>query len=1051
MRPGAAGVPSLVVTNTNDSGAGSLRQAILDANASAVFASVVFNIPGGGVQTITPASNLPIITRSMSIDGYTQPGSTFNSLAQGTNAVLKVEINGSATTFGLVIGASSCVVRGLVINRCASAGISLPGTSSNAIEGNFIGTDPTGTVARPNASFGILLTGGASTNVIGGGTGVSKRNLISGNTTGRAIQVDGSSNRVENNLIGTDASGTGALPNQSGISLLSSSNTVGGLTLNERNVISGNNGPGVLIDGAAASSNKVQGNLIGVTASGNAALPNIGSGVSIGPSASGSNQIGGTVSTVGLPPGNVISGNGALPVVGAGVEVQNGANVNSTSIQGNLVGTDSSGVFAIPNTLGIKNGARNTAITNNVVSGNLQTGALVEVGTGQTVRGNKIGTDITGAGPLPNGGAGILVRSAAVVITGGNGQNQQNTIAFNNAEGIRVEDTARAQSRQNFIFSNSGLGINLAPAGQGPSVVTPNDPGDTDTGPSQLQNFPVITNVTTGATTVTVSGTLNSLPNASFRLEFFSNTSPDPTGFGEGEVFLGSGTALTNASGDVSFNIVMTATLPAGRWVTATATDPSNNTSEFSRAFPFMISPVVTNPGPQISSEGDAVSLQIMASDPDGQPLTFSASGLPPGLSINPSTGLIGGILPFTAAGVFNASVTASDGALSDTENFTWTVLGTNRPPVIVTPLDQVNLEDTGLNLQIMASDPDADELTFTAVGLPPDLSIHHKTGNISGKLSFTSAGMWEVTVFATDGRATSSVNFDWRVINVNRAPVLQNPGSQSNLEGSTVLLPLSAADPDTDPMTFTATGLPPNLTIHPNSGTISGTLPFTSSGVYPVTVTVSDGSFTDTETFTWTVGGVNRAPVLTNPGPQSAIFRQPFLLRLSASDPDGDALTFSGTGLPSGMSIDTSGLISGAATAEGLFTVSVTVTDGTLSDTESFTLTVGPVADTGGRLVLSRRALTFSATRSQRTQTLLLNVSNRGRGPLSVTVEDPADPFSVANGGSFVIPPGGRRVVEVTFSPSTRGRFNRGLVIHTNDPANRRVIVKLLGKAARL
>src|SRR5258707_10303704 len=137
------------VTNTNDSGTGSLRQAILDANSMG-GGTIQFNIPGSGVHTISPLSVLPTITQTVIIDGYAQPGSSANTNppTMGINAVLLIELNGqfSGSNFGgLIINAPNCTVRGLVINRFVGDGIRVC-TDGNVFEGNFIGTDPTGTM-----------------------------------------------------------------------------------------------------------------------------------------------------------------------------------------------------------------------------------------------------------------------------------------------------------------------------------------------------------------------------------------------------------------------------------------------------------------------------------------------------------------------------------------------------------------------------------------------------------------------------------------------------------------------------------------------------------------------------------------------------------------------------------------------------------------------------------------------------------------------------------------------------------------------------------------
>jgi hypothetical protein len=171
-----------VVINTNDSGAGSLRQAILDANANPGADMITFSIAGTGVHTITLSSALPNITDTVNIDGYTQSGASANTLATGDNAVLQIELNGVATVdaSGLTLdaGSSGSAIRGLVINNFDQTGINVL-SNSNIIAGNFIGTNAGGDAALSNG-FGIYITGQSNTI---GGTTLAARNIISGNIT----------------------------------------------------------------------------------------------------------------------------------------------------------------------------------------------------------------------------------------------------------------------------------------------------------------------------------------------------------------------------------------------------------------------------------------------------------------------------------------------------------------------------------------------------------------------------------------------------------------------------------------------------------------------------------------------------------------------------------------------------------------------------------------------------------------------------------------------------------------------------------------------------
>lgn len=234
----------LVVINTADNGAGSLRQAIVDANSTPGSDIIVFNIPmsdlgfDGSVFTIAPSTPLPgIFDDETTIDGSTQTLFTGETNAAGPEVVL----SGSrvALTTGLRVFSDSNRIRGLVVNAFEFSGIDLHG-ANNIVEDNFIGTDPAGTVAVPN-NAGISCNN--SDNVIRG-------NLLSGNREFGIYVLGGHRNRIEGNLIGTDASGTAPLGNGAGVGLeAANSNVIGGLGPGRGNVIAFNCNESVCSDG----------------------------------------------------------------------------------------------------------------------------------------------------------------------------------------------------------------------------------------------------------------------------------------------------------------------------------------------------------------------------------------------------------------------------------------------------------------------------------------------------------------------------------------------------------------------------------------------------------------------------------------------------------------------------------------------------------------------------------------------------------------------------------------------------------------------------------
>ncbi len=312
------------VTNTNDSGPGSLRQAIIDANNSPGMDAVDFDFPGPSTtQTITLLSALPSITEAAIIDGTT----AFSG---------QVELSGAsagANVDGLVIQSGSSVVRGLVINRFGDDGIQLS-SSNNIVEGNRIGTDIAGNAAGPgNAGDGVR----ASTviNNMIGGTTFAARNIISGNGLNGVFVAGGSAtgNLVRGNFIGTNAAGTSAIGNAlDGVRIqFAPNNTVGGTTAGARNVLSGNNQNGLHLFNSGAAGNLIQGNLIGTDIAGVADLGNSALGVFINNAPD--NLIGGTT------PGtrNIISGNGQ-----GGVQISLSSSTGNL-VQGNHIGLDING------------------------------------------------------------------------------------------------------------------------------------------------------------------------------------------------------------------------------------------------------------------------------------------------------------------------------------------------------------------------------------------------------------------------------------------------------------------------------------------------------------------------------------------------------------------------------------------------------------------------------------------------------------------------------------------------------------------------------------
>ena len=608
-----------------------LREAIEAANA-APGADVIHFAIGAGARTISLLSPLPTITDPVTLDATTQPGYSGTPL---------IELDGSGAgpgANGFRIDAGSSVVAGFVINRFLAQfptgggnGVLLESGGGNAVRACYIGTNASGTAAAPNQGDGVFISGSPN-NLIGrlGSTGT--RNVISGNVSNgvRITGANGTTNTIGENRIGTNPAGTAAVPNGlNGIAFAGGADNVAGTDTAGELLVSGNLGDGVTISSFAAGS-VVRNARVGVNASGTTAIANGGQGVNIGASsgtvvgpgnlvsgntmsgilvgngatgatiagnfvgtnAAGAAAIGNLLNGVILTgdgtsgntvgPSNVISGNGTN-----GVRIRTNASANV--VKGNVIGADAAVAAAIPNVLEgvqLNDGAHDNTIggslaDRNVISGNGDNGVLLAdaTTTGNFVQGNLIGTNATASAALPNAANGVDVKGSSQNTIGGTVAGTKNVISANALRGVFVESGTGNAILGNTISYNGALGIDLGPAG-----VTANDAGDPDVGANLLQNFPVLTAVALSPTSTEIDGTLNSLASLSFRIELFASLVCDASGNGQGQRPLGAVDAMTDGGGNVAFAAIING--PAlGPWITATATDPSGNTSEFSACF----------------------------------------------------------------------------------------------------------------------------------------------------------------------------------------------------------------------------------------------------------------------------------------------------------------------------------------------------------------------------------------------------------------------------------------------------------------------------------
>lgn len=502
------------------------------------------------------------------------------------------------------------------------------------------------------------------------------------------------------------------------------------------------------------------------------------------------------------------------------------------TIQGNFIGTDVTGRDALGNFFGISvyNHSANNIIggttpeTSNLISGNTSNGVDID-GDGNLVQGNIIGKDSFGTVSLPNGGQGVradnslntTVRDNTIygvlyfynssstnitnnTISGGNpaidliGQNNHliesnqiisnpyggiflegvanstivsNTVAYNGDFGILIAgaDSTENIITHNSIYDNNGLGIDLSSSSIG--GVSPNDLLDVDTGPNSFQNFPILTS---NPVTTTVKGTLNSSPNTEFRLELFTNDVCDPSGNGEGKTFISSTTVTTDNSGNVNFSKILASTPLTNLFVTATATDPTGNTSEFSNCVP-TTKPITVVDDNAIIDEDLSIAIPVLSndSDPNGQTLT-AVLITPPGhgnATSNGTTITYTPTLNFYGTDRFTYKAANTYG-VTGIATTTVTVRPVNDPPIFTsTPATNARVGEAYLyNITTMDLDI-SNTLTITTLSKPTWITLTQNsatTATLAGAPTFNDIGSYPVQLQVSDGYLTNTQTFSLAV-----------------------------------------------------------------------------------------------------------------------------------------------------------------------------------------------------------------------------------------------------------------------------------------------
>ncbi|HTS15966.1 MAG TPA: HYR domain-containing protein [Verrucomicrobiae bacterium] len=665
----------LTVTSTADSGAGSLRQTIIDANVSSPPVTINFAIPpfDGTVKTIGLVSgNLDVISNTVAINGFSESGS---SPTPTNNPVLLIALDGATlASTGLVFSAGGSA-QGLIVQNLTTAGISVAGGVT--ISQNLITNTPVGFV-------------------VNGGTNSFANNFLVNN--GTAILVLGSNNTFSANVISNNSADAVSVvgANNSFLGNLVSSNAANGIA------ISGNNN-------SFSSNNAISANGVnGVSISG-------GSNSVVSSSISSNNQDG--VLALGTG-GNVLSNdtvslNGAVGVfLAEGADTVVGSTIVSNSGDGVLVSSSA-------NTVGGSFSGAGNVISANASNGIDIAGAVITNSptpppTVNVVQGNFIGTDRTGTNNLGNVLSGILIDGTFTQtldnVVGGTSPGQGNVIAFNGSNGVTVVSNALSNAIfGNSVFTNAALGIELV------------------NGANNAQIFPTLTAALCSNAGVLVDGSITTpAPSNTVHLEFFSDLACDPSGFGQGQTFLGFTDVVSDTNGLATFAAAFTNFDLVGQFVTATASDSSSNTSEFSQCalVTDTIPPTIVDcPSPITSSTG---SNDCQAVVPDFTANTFATDNCSPSedlvITQSPTNGTI------VTVGTNTVLITVADLDGNSTVCTSSFIVVDSTPPVITCQSDITNSLDVGQTSAIVtfptptATDNCSTSVTVTCT--PPSGSI---------------------------------------------------------------------------------------------------------------------------------------------------------------------------------------------------------------------------------------------------------------------------------------------------------------------------------------
>ncbi len=679
-------------------------------------------------------------------------------------------------------------------------------------QGNYAGTpliEIDGSQAG-GSSDGLTLSAGSST----------VRGLAIVNFSGAAIVINASSsaNIIEGNYLGVATSGTSAAANQNGIVINgSSANTIGGTVAGDGNLISGNTDNGVVIDttGGAAASNVIIGNFLGTTASGLSALGNGESGLVIE---------GATYTQVGMPGAtnaNVISGN-----VGPGLVLTSSA--TGTTVENNEIGVGSDGQTAVSNgSDGIQiDGDSQTQIggtdpgDGNVISSNRGNGINIESSlTGVLVEGNDIGTDSTATLARGNVQNGINLECSSNTI-GGTVEGAANVIDYNGSgqtdSGVQFVGSSPVDNEilSNSIYKNAWLGINL---GAGPT--DNHTPGTA--GPNDYQNYPVLGQAESDGSSINVTGSLYSAANTTYLVQFFASQSPSSSDFGEGQVLIGSSSVTTNSVDDATFSVPLPSAVAAGEFISATATSPSGDTSEFCEDIAVqgeinLVLSGTSTPSPVLAGADLTYTLTVA-----NHGLIFAndvslTDTLPSSVTLEHASASQGFVLSDTGG-----SIVASLGSILPGSSATVTIVVQTSSSFLGTLTDQATVTSAGTD-----PDPSAESLTLNTLAVTSaDLAISMSTtqntvlagGNLTYSITVSNSGPGAasgvaVTLPLADG--VEYVSSNWPTVTNSDGQVVASVGALAVGADASFTLTVSPqiAGQLTETATVSSTSIDPNM-----------------------------------------------------------------------------------------------------------------------------------------------------------------------------------------------------------------------------------------------